>query len=98
MGSQGGGAEKPCYAITSKLLRVVGILILEYHDILTTESEIFLSLIMKFLDPDKPPWQNGGALEVIHKIVVRPNLITFVCSKFDMNDHSTNVFKVRRTT
>ena len=58
-----GGAEKPCYAITSKLLRVVGILILEYHDILTTESEIFLSLIMKFLDPDKPPWQNGGALE-----------------------------------
>jgi hypothetical protein len=26
---------------------------------------------MKFLDPDKPSWQNGSALEVIHKIVVR---------------------------
>ena len=92
-GAGGGSGEKPCYAITSKLLRVVGILILEYHDILTTESEIFLSLIMKFLDPDKPPWQNGGALEVIHKIVVRPNLITFMTEKFDMNDHSTNVFQ-----
>ena len=30
---------------------------------------------------------------VIHKIVVRPNLVTFICSKFDMNDHSTNVFQ-----
>ena len=43
----------------------------QYHDTLTTESEIFLSLLMKFLDPDKPSWQNGSALEVIHKIVVR---------------------------
>ena len=91
--TSGSTGEKPCYAITSKLLRVVAILILEYHDILMTESEIFLSLIMKFLDPDKPPWQNGGALEVIHKIAVRPNLMTFICKKFDMNDHSTNVFK-----
>ena len=45
--------------------------IFQYHDTLTTESEIFLSLLMKFLDPDKPSWQNGSALEVIHKIVVR---------------------------
>ena len=48
----------------------MAVLILEYHDALTTESEIFLSLIMKFLDPDKPSWQNGSALEVIHKIMV----------------------------
>merc|ERR1712226_1396376 len=65
--SQGLSGDKPNYSITSKLLRVVAVLILEYHDALTTESEIFLSLIMKFLDPDKPSWQNGSALEVIHK-------------------------------
>ena len=44
---------QPFFPITSKLLRVVAVLCLEYHKILTTESEIFLSLIMKFLDPDK---------------------------------------------
>ena len=84
---------KPSYAITSKLLRVVAVLILQYHELLTTETEIFLSLIMKFLDPDKPSWQNGSALEVIHKIVVQPNLMAFICTQFDMNQHSTNVFK-----
>lgn len=84
---------KPSYAITSKLLRVVAILILQYHDLLTTETEIFLSLILKFLDPDKPSWQNGSALEVIHKILVQPSLMTFICTQFDMNEHSTNVFK-----
>ena len=91
--SQGSSTDKPNYSITSKLLRVVAVLILEYHDVLTTESEIFLSLIMKFLDPDKPGWQNGSALEVIHKIMVRPNLLGFVCSHFDMNEHSTRVFR-----
>ena len=91
--SQGSSSDKPNYSITSKLLRVVAVLILEYHDVLTTESEIFLSLIMKFLDPDKPGWQNGSALEVIHKIMVRPNLLGFVCSHFDMNEHSTRVFR-----
>ena len=74
-------------------MRVVAVLILEYHDALTTESEIFLSLIMKFLDPDKPSWQNGSALEVIHKIMVRPNLLKFICMNFDMNEHSTRVFR-----
>ena len=48
---------------------------------------------MKFLDPDKPSWQNGSALEVIHKIAVQPNLLTFICAEFDMAEHSTNVFK-----
>ena len=47
---------------------------------------------MKFLDPDKPSWQNGSALEVIHQIMTRPNLLQFICSHFDMNEHSTHVF------
>jgi hypothetical protein len=87
--------DKPHYPITSKLLRVVSILILEYHHILTTETEIFLSLMMKFLDPGKPTWQNCMALEVVHKIMVKPDLLAFICSTFDMNDHSTKVFQVR---
>lgn len=92
----GGGMsaqDKPFYPITSKLMRVVSILILEYHDILTTETEIFLSLVMKFLDPDKALWQNCIALEVIHKIMVKPELLHFLCATFDMNEHSTKVYQ-----
>jgi len=92
-GSGGQGAQdRPYYPITSKLLRVVSILILEYHCILTTETEIFLSLVHKFLDPDKPQWQHCMALEVIHKIVVRPELLVFLCSTYDKND-SSKVFQ-----
>ena len=55
-----------------------------FPDLLTTETEIFLALVMKFLDPDKPSWQNGSALEVIHKIVIQPKLMAFICNEFDM--------------
>lgn len=85
--------DKPYYPITSKLLRVVSILILEYHQLLTTETEIFLSLVMKFLDPDKASWQNNIALEVIHKITVDSDLLIFICDTFDTNDLSTKVFQ-----
>lgn len=37
-----------------------------------TECEIFLSLSIKFLDPDKPLWQRALALEVLHRMTVQP--------------------------
>ena len=43
-----------------------------------TECEIFLSLIVKFLDPDKPAWQRSLALELIHRMVVQPRLLRLV--------------------
>ena len=33
-----------------------------------TECEIFLSIIVKFLDADKPFWQRTVALEVLHQV------------------------------
>uniref|UniRef100_A0A0K2TVD6 Protein MON2 homolog n=1 Tax=Lepeophtheirus salmonis TaxID=72036 RepID=A0A0K2TVD6_LEPSM len=85
--------DKPNFSMTSKLLRLVSVLVLDYHKVLTTETEIFLSLTAKFLDPDKPSWQNCSALEVIHKILVKTDLITFICLNFDLKEHSTNVFQ-----
>lgn len=76
-----------------RLLRVVSILIQKYHSLLVTECEIFLSLIVKFLDPDKPAWQRSLALEVIHKMTVQPVLLTSFCRCYDLKDHSTNIFQ-----
>ena len=33
-----------------------------------TECEIFLTLLVKFLDPEKPLWQRALALEVLCKL------------------------------
>ncbi|EDW76180.1 uncharacterized protein Dwil_GK14801 [Drosophila willistoni] len=94
-GSASGGAsvplEKPYFPISMRLLRLVAILIQKYHTILVTECEIFLSLIIKFLDPDKPNWQRALALEVIHKLVTRSSLIAFFCQSYDLKNHATNI-------
>ncbi|KAI5726742.1 hypothetical protein M8J76_007765 [Diaphorina citri] len=64
--------DKPYFPISVRLLRVVSILVQKYH---VTECEIFLSLIIKFLDPDKPVWQRSLALEVLHKLCVQTELL-----------------------
>lgn len=85
--------DKPYFPISVRLLRVVSILIQKYHNLLVTECEIFLSLIVKFLDPDKPAWQRSLALEVIHKMTVQPELLVSFCKCYDLKDHATNIFQ-----
>lgn len=85
--------DKPYFPISMRLLRVVSILIQKYHRLLITECEIFLSLIVKFLDPDKPAWQRSLALEVIHKMCVQPELLVAFCQFYDLKDHATNIFQ-----
>ena len=85
--------EKPHFPISMRLLRVVSILIQKYHSLLVTECEIFLSLIVKFLDPDKPAWQRSLALEVLHKMTVQPELLKSFCECYDLKPHSTNIFQ-----
>ncbi|XP_017107261.2 protein MON2 homolog [Drosophila bipectinata] len=90
-GNAPAAAEKPYFPISMRLLRLVAVLIQKYHTILVTECEIFLSLIIKFLDPDKPSWQRALALEVIHKLVTRSSLIAFFCKSYDLKNHATNI-------
>ncbi|XP_055644206.1 protein MON2 homolog [Toxorhynchites rutilus septentrionalis] len=85
--------DKPYFPISMRLLRVVSILIQKYHSLLVTECEIFLSLIVKFLDPDKPSWQRSLALEVLHKMTIQPDLLISFCRCYDLKDHATNIFQ-----
>jgi hypothetical protein len=85
--------DKPYYPISLRLLRVVAVLVERYYRLLVTECEIFLSLIVKFLDPDKPPWQRALALELLHKMVVQPRLVTEFCRSYDCQPHATNIFQ-----
>ncbi|XP_054718862.1 protein MON2 homolog [Uloborus diversus] len=86
-------SDKPYFPISMRLLRIVSILIQRYYKMLVTECEIFLSLIVKFLDIDKPPWQRSLALEVLHKMCIQPELLKSFCQSYDMKPHSTKIFK-----
>ncbi|XP_060807480.1 protein MON2 homolog [Amyelois transitella] len=86
-------AERPHFPVTMRLLRLVCVLVHQYHHLLVTECEIFLSLTIKFLDPDKPLWQRALALEVLHKMTIQPNLLKAFCECYDMKPHATNIFQ-----
>ncbi|XP_053377564.1 protein MON2 homolog isoform X3 [Mercenaria mercenaria] len=85
--------EKPFFPIVMRLLRIVSSLIQFYYNLLTTECEIFLSLLVKFLEPEKPMWQRCLALEVLHKLFVQPELVKSFCLSYDMKPHSTKIFR-----
>ncbi|XP_013148970.1 PREDICTED: protein MON2 homolog isoform X1 [Papilio polytes] len=85
--------ERPHFPVTMRLLRLVSIIVHKYHEVLVTECEIFLSLTIKFLDPDKPLWQRALALEVLHKMTIQPHLLKAFCECYDMKPHATNIFQ-----
>lgn len=88
-----GVQEKPYFPISMRLLRVVSTLLTYYYDFLVTESEIFLSLLIKFLETDKPEWQRALAVEVLQQLCIQPKLLRSFCSAYDMQKHSTKIYK-----
>ncbi|XP_072341125.1 protein MON2 homolog isoform X2 [Scyliorhinus torazame] len=85
--------EKPYFPICMRLLRVVSVLIKHFYSLLVTECEIFLSLLVKFLDGDKPQWLRAVAVECIHRLCIQPQLLRSFCQSYDMKPHSTKVFR-----
>ena len=82
------------FIITSRILKIVAILLESYNSILKTESEIFLSFLIKFLDGEN--WQRAIAVEVLHKICWRPKQLRNICQHYDLQqqcDGSTPVFE-----
>lgn len=82
------------FSIVSRLIRIVFVLIQLYFELLITESEIFLSLLTKFLDVDRPLWQKALAIEVFHKISVETNLIRMLIVNYDMKQHPEKIFSL----
>ena len=69
------------------------VLLKTYFELLITESEIFLSLLIKFLDNhDRPLWQKALAIELFHKISVEPQLMRLFCVNYDMKQHPEKIF------
>lgn len=86
--------EQKNFGIVSRLIRIVYVLIKNYFELLITESEIFLSLLTKFLEVDRPLWQKALAIEVFHKISTEPSLIELFVLNYDMKQHPEKVFSL----
>ncbi|KRZ87579.1 Vacuolar protein sorting-associated protein 26B [Trichinella sp. T8] len=85
--------EKPYFPITVRLLRLVDILNCSYSKVLITECEIFLSLMIRFIDQDKLPWQRILVLELIERLVSNCDMLKRYCTAYDMQSQSTKVIK-----
>ncbi|OQR71012.1 protein MON2-like, partial [Tropilaelaps mercedesae] len=85
--------DKPFFGICMRLIRIVSVLIARFYSCLVTECEIFLSLITKFLDPEKADWQRALALEVMYKMCSQPDLLRCFCIHYDMKAHSSKILQ-----
>ncbi|KAL5256952.1 hypothetical protein ACHWQZ_G012027 [Mnemiopsis leidyi] len=85
-------SDSNLFSVCVRLLRIVHCLLKNYHSELVTECEIFLSIIVKFLDADKPFWQRTVALEVLHQVCSEPALLSNFCKSYDLQDQSSKVF------
>lgn len=82
------------FSVVSRLMRIVFVILKNYFELLVTESEIFLSLLTKFLDVDRPLWQKALAIEIFHKISVETRLIELIIRNYDMKEHTVKIFSL----
>ena len=82
------------FSIVSRLIRIVFVLIKNYFELLVTETEIFLSLLTKFLDSERPLWQKALAIEAFHKISVETRIIELLVINYDMKQHPEKIFSL----
>ncbi|CAH8479755.1 unnamed protein product [Schistosoma turkestanicum] len=85
-------SEKPNFALFVRLKRLIIVIVNHYFHLLNTECEIYLSLLIRFLDVNKLLWQRALALEVLYKIVEQPELVKHICISYDMRQHATKIF------
>ncbi|EDQ89355.1 uncharacterized protein MONBRDRAFT_32420 [Monosiga brevicollis MX1] len=74
---QGAGARMPVllFPVAVRLMHVLLALIQHYHSLIGTECEIFLTMLLKFLDADKLLWQRSMALEVLLELFKKPEFL-----------------------
>lgn len=82
------------FSVVSRLMRIVFVILKNFFELLVTESEIFLSLLIKFLDVDRPLWQKALAIEIFHKISIETRLIELIILNYDMKEHTVKIFSL----
>ncbi|KAI8363679.1 hypothetical protein B0O80DRAFT_492803 [Mortierella sp. GBAus27b] len=86
-------SDKQDFPQTMRLMRVVYILIKQFHEILSIECEIFLSMLIKLLEPEgNSQWQRVLAMEIFRGICGDNTLMRRIYKAYDQQGTSTDVF------
>ncbi|WOG82786.1 hypothetical protein DCAR_0101954 [Daucus carota subsp. sativus] len=73
------------------VLRSVAHIIRHYSNSLVTESEVFLSMLVKVISLDMPLWHRILVLEILRGFCVEARTLKILFQNFDMNPKNTNV-------
>ncbi|KAF9358527.1 hypothetical protein BGX26_001534 [Mortierella sp. AD094] len=86
-------SDKQDFPQTMRLMRVVYILIKQFHEILSIECEIFLSMLIKLLEPEgNILWQRVLAMEIFRGICGDNALMRRIYKAYDQQGTSTDIF------
>ncbi|KAJ1371409.1 hypothetical protein KIN20_033360 [Parelaphostrongylus tenuis] len=85
--------DRPYFPIAMRLVRIILCIITLYHHLLPTECEIFLSSLIKFVDVDRRGWQRALSLEALHRVIVRQDIVKWLCENFDARSNSSKVLE-----
>ncbi|KAF9581340.1 hypothetical protein BGW38_001685 [Lunasporangiospora selenospora] len=86
-------SDKHDFPQTMRLMRVVYILIKQFHEILSIECEIFLSMLTKLLEPEgNIQWQRVLAMEIFRGICGDSALLRRIYKTYDQQSTSTDIF------
>ncbi|KAG0214456.1 hypothetical protein BGX33_002091 [Mortierella sp. NVP41] len=86
-------SDKHDFPQTMRLMRVVYILIKQFHEILAIECEIFLSMLIKLLEPEgNSQWQRVLAMEIFRGICGDNSLMRRIYRAYDQQSTSTDIF------
>jgi hypothetical protein len=83
--------DKPNFPLFVRLVRILVILVSNFFSQLITECEIFLSLLVKFMETDRPGWQQILSVEAINILFVNDHIVEGLCLNYDMEEHANNV-------
>ncbi|KAF9434872.1 hypothetical protein BGZ76_007272, partial [Entomortierella beljakovae] len=86
-------SDKQDFPQTMRLMRVVYILIKQFHEILSVECEIFLSMLIKLLEPEgNILWQRVLAMEIFRGICGDNALMRRIYKSYDQQRAGTDIF------
>ncbi|TFK38576.1 hypothetical protein BDQ12DRAFT_735649 [Crucibulum laeve] len=99
-------SDRPHFPLMLRCTRVVFLLLKQFAKELTTETEVFLMLLIKLIAEDengsgehghahasqKPAWVRVLAMEIMRGLCNDPDLMRYVYEKYDSQDASSHVF------
>ena len=87
-------SERLNFPTTVRIMRVLYILLRRHLDILTSQCEVALSLLIHMLDPDAAPlWKRTMCMEVFRGIYAEQGLVRKIYSYFDAQDGNKNIVR-----